>query len=218
MKNGFTYVAAIALLTAGTAFAQAQSSSGAAGVNGSTINNSTPTPAAKGAAEGAPRTSTGTSSGSMMNQSGSMDKSGSNASMDSGSMSSGSRMDQSSDKDRSSSKPMKNSSMNSKAKVHHVARARGNGTDAKENQETMQLNRQQIAGGSSSMNNMGPGSMGSRGMSSSNPANPFDNGSPQQAQAGGPNCSPDNPSCGTARQNPAIQSSPQHRTYGDQEQ
>ncbi|HWE74441.1 MAG TPA: hypothetical protein VG328_14855 [Stellaceae bacterium] len=204
MKNGFTYVAAIALLTAGTAFAQAQSSSGAAGVNGSTINNSTPTPAAKGAAEGAPRTSTGTSSGTMMNQSGSIDKSGSS-------------MDQSSDMDRSS-KPMKNSSMNSKAKAHHVARARGNASDAKENQETMQLNRQQIAGGSSSMNNMGPGSMGSRGMSSSNPANPFDNGSPQQAQAGGPNCSPDNPSCGTARQNPAIQSSPQHRTYGDQEQ
>jgi hypothetical protein len=214
MKS-FTYVAAIALLTAGTAFAQAQSSGAAAGANGSTINNSTPTPAAKGAAEGAPRASSGTSSGTMMNQSGSgsMDKSGSGASMGG----SGSSMDQSSDMDHSGSKSMKSSSRHSR--THHVASARSSGNDAKENQETMQLNRQQVAGGSSSMNNsMGSGNMGSRGMSSSNPANPFDNGSPQQAQAGGANCTPDNPSCGTARQNPAIQSSPQHRTYGDQQQ
>jgi hypothetical protein len=57
---------------------------------------------------------------------------------------------------------------------------------------------------------------GSRGMSSSGAGNPFNAGSPQQAEAGGANCTPDNPSCGTARQNPAINSSPQHRTYGDQ--
>jgi hypothetical protein len=155
----------------------------------------------------------------MMNHSGSgsMDKSGSGASMGSGSS-----MDQSSDMDHSGSKSMKSSSTKSKAKMHHVASARSSGNDAKENQETMQLNRQQLASGSSSMNNsmgargsMGAGASGS--MSSSNPANPFDNGSPQQAQAGGANCTPDNSSCGTARQNPAIQSSPQHRTYGDQQ-
>jgi len=60
-------------------------------------------------------------------------------------------------------------------------------------------------------------SSGSRGMGSSGAGNPFDSGSPQQAQAGGANCTPDNPSCGTARQNPAINSSPQHRTYGVQQ-
>jgi hypothetical protein len=48
---------------------------------------------------------------------------------------------------------------------------------------------------------------------SSGSANPFDRGSPQQAQAGGPNCTPDRPDCGTARRNPAIQSSPQQRMY-----
>jgi hypothetical protein len=115
----------------------------------------------------------------------------------------------------SNGKSMKSSSK-SKAKSHHVASMRSSGNDSKENQETMRLNRQQVAGGSSSMNNgMGSGNMGA---SSSSPANPFDNGSPQQAQAGGANCTPDNPSCGTARQNPAINSSPQHRTYGTQSQ
>ena len=43
----FTYVAAIALLTAGTAFAQSSTP------NGSTINNSTPTPSATGPADSA---------------------------------------------------------------------------------------------------------------------------------------------------------------------
>src|SRR6185503_4072424 len=108
-----------------------------------------------------------------------------------------------------------------KARTHHVAR---NGRDdARENEETMQLNRQQLAGTSASM---GPsGSMGyssgigsPRGVSSSGGAYPFNNGSPQQAQGGGVNCTPDNPSCGTARQNPAINSSPQHRTYPNQQQ
>jgi hypothetical protein len=184
MKKGFTYVAAIALLTAGTAFAQAQS--GAAGANGSTINNSTPTPAAKGPAEGVPRGAG--QPGTMMNQSGS-------------SMGSGSSMNQSNDMDHS----MK--SMKSKSRMHHGMSSRNGGNDAKENQETMRLNRQQL-GGTGASNNAMP----SRGMSSSNP---FNKGSPQQAQAGGANCTPDNPSCGTARENPAINSSPQHRTYGD---
>jgi hypothetical protein len=74
----------------------------------------------------------------------------------------------------------------------------------------MQLNRQQLAGDNTSM---APSGMSSSGMGA---GNSFDNGSPQQAQGGGANCTPDNPSCGTARQNPAINSSPQHRTYGDQ--
>jgi hypothetical protein len=219
MKS-FTYVAAIALLTAGTAFAQAQS--GAAGANGSTINNSTPTPAAKGPAEGVPG-GAGAPKGTMMNNSGSGASGSMNSGSSSGSSMGSSSMNQSSD--MNSSKSMKSSK--SKAKSHHVASARTSGNDSRENQETMQLNRQQIAGGSSSMNNSSgsrgmsnSGSMGSGGMgaSSSNPANSFDNGSPQQAQAGGANCTPDNPSCGTARQNPAINSSPQHRTYGTQSQ
>lgn len=74
--------------------------------------------------------------------------------------------------------------------------------DARENQITMQLNRQQLAAN---------GNMSASGMSGT--GNSFDNGAPQQAQAGGANCTPDNPSCGTARDNPAINSSPQHRVY-----
>ncbi|HEY1506294.1 MAG TPA: hypothetical protein VGF92_18460 [Stellaceae bacterium] len=197
MKKSFMYVAAIALLTAGTAFAQSASP----GANGSTINNSTPTPAAKGAAEGAPRASD--QSGTMMNQSGSMNKSG-----DASNMGSSSSMNQSSDMNQSAG-ASKSSSNKSKARVHHVASNRMRGSDSKENQETMQLNRQQLAGDS----NMG----GMNGMSSSG-GNSFDSGSPQQAQAGGANCTPDNMSCGTARQNPAINSSPQQRTYGTQQQ
>jgi hypothetical protein len=191
MKKGFTYVAAIALLTAGTAFAQAQS--GAAGANSSTINNSTPTPAAKGPAEGVPRGAG--QPGTMMDQSSSgMNQSGS-------SMGAGSSMNQSSDM---------NAATKSKARSHHGMSSRSSGNDAKENQETMRLNRQQL-GGTGASNNAMP----SRGTSSSNP---FNKGSPQQAQAGGANCMPDNPSCGTARGNPAINSSPQHRTYGNQQQ
>jgi hypothetical protein len=197
MKS-FTYVAAIALLTAGTAFAQSSN-------NASTINNSTPTPSATGPADSAGTNSMksaqpvlgGKQSGSM-----NMDKSGS--------MGSGTSMNQSSDMDQSSGgKASKRASMKSKA--HHVASARTGGNDSKENQETMQLNRQQVAAN-------GSASMGSSGMNSSGAGNPFNNGSPQQAQGGGANCAPDNPSCGTARQNPAINSSPQHRTYGDQQQ
>jgi hypothetical protein len=82
------------------------------------------------------------------------------------------------------------------------AHATDRSENARENRITAQLNRQQLAGAA--------------GMSASGSisGNSFNNGSPQQAQAGGPNCTPDNPSCGTARQNPAIQSSPEHRTYG----
>ncbi len=185
MKS-FTYVAAIALLTAGTAFAQSSN-------NASTINNSTPTPSATGPADSA-------GTGSMKSaqpilggkQSGSMN-------MKSGSMDNSSSMDQ------SSGKSSKHAS--DKSKARHIASARSGGNDSKENQETMQLNRQQVAGMPRSMNSSGSGA-----------GNPFNNGSPQQAQGGGANCTPDNPSCGTARQNPAINSSPQHRTYGDQQQ
>ena len=203
----FTYVAAIALLTAGTAFAQSSPP------NGSTINNSTPTPAARGPAE-SPGTSSGTRAGST-NQSPSMDQSGSMNTNSSRSPNNSSSMNQSS-MDRSSDMSSRSSS---KARTHHVAR--NSRDDARENQETMQLNRQQIAGTSSSM--APSGSMGyssgigaPRGVTSG-ASNSFNNGSPQQAQGGGSNCTPDNPSCGTARQNPAINSSPQHRTYGDQQ-
>jgi hypothetical protein len=144
-----------------------------------------------------------------MNQSGSMDMNRSGSASRS--------MDQSS-MDRSSDM---SSTHASKARTHHVAR--NSGDDARENQETMQLNRQQLAGGNSASlapsagmgysNGMGYSS----GMSSTGAGIPFNNGSPQQAQGGGANCAPDNPSCGTARQNPAINSSPQHRTYGDQQ-
>jgi hypothetical protein len=120
-------------------------------------------------------------------------------------------MDQSSDMDQSSGgKASKNAS--TKSKAHHIASARSGGNDSKENQETMQLNRQQVAGAPDGMSSSGMGASGSGA------GNPFNNGSPQQAQGGGANCTPDNPSCGTARQNPAINSSPQHRTYGDQQQ
>jgi hypothetical protein len=190
MKS-FTYVAAIALLTAGTAFAQSSN-------NASTINNSTPTPSATGPADSA-----GTSSMQSIQPLAGGKKS------DSMNMDKSSSMNQASDMDQSSGKASKNAS--TKSKAHHVASARGSGNDSKENQETMQLNRQQVAAN-------GSASMGSSGMNSSGAGNPFNNGSPQQAQGGGANCLPDNPSCGTARQNPAINSSPQHRTYGDQQQ
>jgi hypothetical protein len=120
--------------------------------------------------------------------------------------------------DRSSG--MASSKSSSSAKTHHVAK--NSRDDARENQETRQLNLQQVAGGSGASMAPSGGVSGSgmgysSGMSSSGAGNPFNNGSPQQAQGGGPNCTPDNPSCGTARQNPAINSAPQHRTYGTQE-
>jgi hypothetical protein len=210
----FTYVAAVALLTAGTAFAQSSNP------NASTLNNSTPTPSARGPVE-SPGTSSTTQPGTI-NQSGSTNRAGSANMNSSGSMNNSSSMDRST-MDRSDTARSRDMSSRSgaKARIHHVAR---NGRDdARENEETMQLNRQQLAGTSASM---GPsGSMGyssgigsPRGVSSSGGAYPFNNGSPQQAQGGGVNCTPDNPSCGTARQNPAINSSPQHRTYPNQQQ
>lgn len=189
----FTYVAAIALLTAGTALAQSTTP------NSSTINNSTPTPSARGPVE-----SPGTSS---TTQSGTMSQSGSMNTNRSGSMGSSSSMNQSS-MDRSNGMAPKRAAQ---AESHHVAR--NSRADARENQETRQLNLRQLTSGSSA--SMAPSGIG--GMSSSGASNPFNNGSPQQAQGGGPNCTPDNPSCGTARQNPAINSSPQHRTYGTQQ-
>ena len=110
MMKGFTYVAAIALLTAGTAFAQAQS--GAAGANGSTINNSTPTPAAKGPAEGVPRGAG--QPGTMMNQSGSQHGFG--------------QQHEPVERHGSLMKSMK-----SKSRMHHGMSSRSGGNDAKEN-------------------------------------------------------------------------------------
>jgi len=135
MKKGFTYVAAIALLTAGSTFAQAQSA--APGVNSSTINNSTETPAAKGPAEGVPR---GTGDpGPVVNQSG--------AGMNQPGVGSSSGMHRSRDM---------NTSTRSKARSHHG----GGGNDAKENEETMRLNRQQLGGTGATNNAMPPHDMG----------------------------------------------------------
>jgi len=193
MMKTFTYAAAIALLTASAAFAQTGTN------NSPMMNNSTPTPAARGTAEGT--TQSDMKGNNPANSSGGMNQSGS--------MSSGS-MNQSSDMDHANGgKPSRHASTHAKSKAHHVAsntrsHVSDRSADARENQETMQLNRQQVAGA--------PGD--ASGMSTSNGAdNPFDRGSPQQAQGGGPNCTPDRPDCGTARQNPAINSSPQQRTY-----
>jgi hypothetical protein len=195
----FTYVAAVALLTAGTAFAQSSNP------NASTLNNSTPTPSARGPVE-SPGTSS-TTQPSTINQSGSMNRAGSTNMDSSGRMDNSRSMNQSS-MDRSDTARSSDMRSGAKARTHRVAR--NGGDDARENQETMQLNRQQLAGTSASMGY-------SSGMGSSGGAYPFNNGSPQQAQGGGSNCTPDNPSCGTARQNPAINSSPQHRTYPNQQ-
>jgi hypothetical protein len=97
--------------------------------------------------------------------------------------------------------PAKHVASKAKTTKHIASRASNRSQDSRENQMTMQLNRQQLMGGGMNASN---GNMS---------GNPFNNGSPQQAQAGGANCTPDRPDCGTARQNPAIQSSPQQRTY-----
>ena len=124
MNKSFTYLAAIALLGAGSTFAQAQS--GSPGVNGSTINNSTDTPAAKGPAEGVPR---GTGDpGPVMNQSG--------AGMNQSGVGSSSGMHRSRDMNTSATK----------ARSHRGRSSRVGADDAKENDETMRLNRQQLGG------------------------------------------------------------------------
>jgi hypothetical protein len=175
----FTYVAAIALLTASAAFAQSSSN------NSSMTNNATPTPSMSGPAEG-----NGGSSSQPTN-------------IQSGQNQAPSGMDQSS-MNQSGGKSAKHIASKAKPKAAHVAsraKAGDRSQDSRENQMTMQLNRQQLAGGSM---NASTGDMS---------GNPFNNGAPQQAQAGGANCTPDRPDCGTARQNPSIQSSPQQRTY-----
>ena len=94
----------------------------------------------------------------------------------------------------------------SAAKTKHIASRKpigGGANNARENQETAQLNQSQA-----SSNGM---MMGKSGAVTNGNGNAFDKGRPQSAQAGGSDCSPDNPSCGTARQNPAINSPPQHR-------
>lgn len=103
--------------------------------------------------------------------------------------------------------------------IHHAVRSDTAAENARENRETEQLNRSQLRASASSTSSMMPqqgmyqGSQQGYTTTSNPTGNPFDNGSPQAAQAGGPNCTPDNPSCGTARENPAINSSPQHRLY-----
>jgi hypothetical protein len=180
----FTYAAAIALLTAGTAFAQSSSNSS------SMMNNATPTPAMSGPAEG---------NGGASNQSATAP---SNQGMNKSSMDKSS-MDQSSMKMNKSAAKKAPKHIASTAKTQHIAsKASDRGQNSRENQATEKLNQQQLASG------------GAIGASNGNPSgNSFNNGAPQQAQAGGANCTPDRPDCGTARQNPAINSSPQQRMY-----
>jgi hypothetical protein len=182
-----TYAAAIALLTASAAFAQSSGNSSSSMQNMPAQSRTMSGPDQQGQGQ------------SMSNQ----DMSG-KASTPSA--------DSKSDMTRSSAKPSTDQASNhtakAKAKTHRVAsKAPDRGQNARENQITEQLNQQQLAaGGGMSASGGRSGTGGSNGAS-------FNSGAPQQAQAGGPNCTPDNPSCGTARQNPAIQSSPQHRTY-----
>jgi hypothetical protein len=186
----FTYAAAIALLTASAAFAQSSPN------NGSMMNNATPTPTMSGPAEG-----NGGPSNQPTNLKGSMvqPKAG------------GNDMSNNSDMGKSSSKAMSHQTSRDNAKAKHIASNKGMKSgerrdDAQANQMTAQLNQGQLSG-----NGMMSNSSANNGAAMNGNGNSFDNGRPQAAQAGGANCSPDNPSCGTARQNPAINSSPQHR-------
>jgi hypothetical protein len=178
MKS-ITYVAAIALLTAGTAFAQS-----------SDMNSSSSMPK--------PAQAQSMPSDSMAKP----DMSGGGSSPSSASMNRD--MDQSSKADidtgKANGKAAKQA-QSSTERRHVASRARTSGNDARENQETAQLNRQQL------------GASGMTGGAGQTAENPFDRGSPQYPQAGSAACSPDRPDCGTARDNPAIQSSPQQRMY-----
>jgi len=194
----FTYAAAIALLTASTAFAQ--SSNSTMGTAGSTRGQ---------AGISADRSATmGQSSNDMK---GSMARPGKAGSSD---MNNDSDMGKSSSQAPSSSKAMSHQASRDNANANHMANNKGmkGGTrsdDAQANQETAQLNQGQLSG-----HGMMSNGMGNNGGAMNGNGNSFDNGRPQAAQAGGPDCTPDNPSCGTARRNPAINSSPQHRLQG----
>lgn len=114
--------------------------------------------------------------------------------------------DMSGDAGMSSGKAMKHETSNMKAK--HVASTKDTRSEnSREDQETAKLNQGQLSGNGSMANN----GMNRDGTAMNGNGNSFDNGRPQAAQAGGASCTPDNPSCGTARENPAINSSPQHR-------
>jgi hypothetical protein len=189
----FTYAAAIALLTASAAFAQSSNTNmGTAGSNGSQTGISADKPA------------------SMNHQpadlKGSMTRPSNSSGRDMSNSADNSSMNQSMNK----SSDHKDKSMASRdhAKARHMASNKGmkgseRNQDSKENQQTARLNQSQMSG--NAMNN---------GTAMNGNGNSFDNGRPQAAQAGGADCSPDNPSCGTARQDPAINSSPQHRLQG----
>jgi hypothetical protein len=182
-----TYVAAVALLTVGTAFAQSS------GMNSPSSTQNKPA-----------QSQDQITSGSSQNES-SMSNQGMSGSGSSPSSSTTNRdMDRSSKADMDNGKAAKQA-QSSTQRRHVASRARMSGNDARENQETAQLNRQQAGG-------MGASSM-SGGSGGQTAENPFDRGSPQYPQAGGAACTPDRPDCGTARQNPAIQSSPQQRMY-----
>ena len=187
-----TYAAAIALLAAGTAFAQTNTN------NSSTINNSTPTPAARGPAEGSGGASS--QSGTMMNRSGSMDQSTTGRSDRSGGMNTPDSMNQSSNIDHARGKTSSHAStMRSKANRHVASMSGRSGADAKENQETMQLNRQQLAGADRTNAGISGGNTyGESGYNSQTAQSPNERGNPPMP----------------TQRNPAINSVPQQRTYG----
>lgn len=191
----FTYVAAVALLTAGTAFAQS---------SGTTSTDNTMQKPAQ--SQSMPNHDM---SGSGMSQDRDRNMSGQGMSGDSsrsaGSMDRDMHTNQSSNADIDHNGNMANSASAPRPIARNHARA---GSDARENRETAELNMRQVQGGG----------MSTAGMNSSAPMRgqtaqtPFNQGSPQTPRAGMMNCTPDRPDCGTARQNPSIQSSPQQRT------
>lgn len=190
----FTYAAAIALLSASAAFAQSSGN----GATGSMQNMQNPPARSQsmsdqdmsGQATGKPSDIKG---GMNMNQS--TDRVAPQASRD---------MSRDMSKDDSSQAANDTSKRDmSKSVAHRKMASSDRSENARENETTMQLNRQQLASA--------PGGSDMSGMNGRD--NSFDRGSPQQAQAGGSNCTPDRPDCGTARENPAINSSPQQRTY-----
>ncbi len=187
-----TYAAAIALLAAGTAFAQTNTN------NSSTINNSTPTPAARGAAEGTSGASN--QSGAMMNQSGSATQPGPAGRSDrTGGMNQPSSMDQSNNMDHARGKASTHASnTRSRANRHVAMNGRNSRIDAKENQETMELNRQQLANAGSTGPAMGGGNIYGQGGDSQTAQSPNERGNPPMP----------------TQKNPAINSVPQQRTYG----
>lgn len=187
----FTYAAAIALLTASTAFAQSSGTGSSSSMQNMPAQNQSMSNQDMSGQNSAGQNSAGQATGQPSDIKGNMNQSANPSAGD---------MSNSGDNTQASR------DMSNAPKHRKLASARSDrGQNARENETTMELNRQQLAA-NGNMSAAGAGMSGNGGSS-------FNNGAPQQAQAGGANCTPDNPSCGTARENPGINSSPQHRTY-----